>query len=321
MSAAGVREMARLLGGGAAGGKFHSIPCPAHHDAKPSASIWVGSDGRLHACCFAGCAAQAVLAAIGQQTRLIAPDGTFLTAAAGPAWQDCTREAENIEAEIAEAKRAFELAQRVELIWNAAAPLQEDCLGARYLRDTRGLRLPQLLGALRLHPGLYHPWSRQEWPALLGQVVDADGEFVAIHRTWLDPGSANKAPVEQPRASLGPVKGGAVRLWEVPGSTDVMVAEGIETALATAQLAGWRYPAWAALSTSGLTALVVPRRFRRVAIMGDSDANGAGEHAARILAHRLRKRGLRVVVRLPPVVGQDFNDVLLAQRDAGKKAT
>ena len=39
---------------------------------------------------------------------------------------------------------------------------------------------------------------------------------VAIHRTWLQADGAAKAAFRDPRLSLGPVGGGAVRLAEAP---------------------------------------------------------------------------------------------------------
>jgi hypothetical protein len=310
-----IRELARQMGGKAHSSRgFFAVPCPAHDDAQPSASIWL-SNGRVRARCFAGCSEHAILAAISRQAGMVTLDGSFIAAPA----QTLEPSAEDIEAEIVEARRSVELLARVEQIWSMAKPVAEGSPVARYLRETRGLDPRHIPAAIRFCPSLPHGWSRSSWPAMLGQVVDVEGALLGLHRTWLDGVTATKAPVEPNRAALGSIKGGAVRLWSAADSTDLLVGEGIETVLAAAQLAGWRYPAWAALSTSGLMALGVPRRFKRVTIMADHDPSGAGEHAARILAHRLRKRGLRVVVRVPPVVGQDFNDVLLAQRDAPKK--
>jgi hypothetical protein len=316
---ADLRELARLLGGRTAGGKFHSICCPAHHDANPSASIWLANDGRLGGRCFAECSAQAVLAAISQQTGLIAADGTFLAAAPGPAWQTRSGEAEDIEAEIAEAKELLKRVRLAERIWSETHEAVAGSLVARYLRETRGLDPSNIPNALRYHPSLWHGRSQTSWPAMVAPVVDVDGALIGVHRTWLDAESNNKAPVDPPRAALGPIGGGAIRLWDEAGSDDLMVAEGIETALAAGQLAGWRYPVWAGISAGGMEALALPKQIKRVAILADHDAGGAGKKAAKILKRRLRKRGVRVVI-LPPNPGEDFNDILLAKRDARQGA-
>jgi len=72
-------------------------------------------------------------------------------------------------------------------------------------------------------------------------------------------------------------------------------------------------PAWAALSTSGLVALALPPIVRRVVILADHDANGAGERAARAAAARWLAEGRLVRLALPPEPGSDFNDVLVGR--------
>ena len=56
------------------------------------------------------------------------------------------------------------------------------------------------------------------------------------------------------------------------------VAEGVEDALAAAELTG--LPAWAALSAGNMAELVLPERFREVLILADRDANGVGQENA-----------------------------------------
>jgi hypothetical protein len=225
--------------------------------------------------------------------------------------------AHNVEAEIEEAKRAVEVQERIEAIWAKAQPAAKDDPVARYLRDTRGLNPPCIPATIRFSPSLWHGWSSSSCPAMLAQVVDADGIALGLHRTWLTVITGNKATIDPNRAAIGAIKGGSVRLWEVSGSTDLLVAEGLETTLAAAQLAGWKYPAWAAISSSGLLALDVPRHFERVIIAADNDE--AGMKAAHVLAHRLRKRGRRVAIKAPPSVGEDWNDYLLSRQRAARQ--
>jgi phage/plasmid primase-like uncharacterized protein len=94
----------------------------------------------------------------------------------------------------------------------------------------------------------------------------------------------------------------------------LLIGEGIETCLAVMQATA--LPAWAALSTSGLVALVLPPVVRTVMIIADNDANGAGERAAWTAAQRWLAEGRRVRIALPPEPGTDFNDVLLGRDHA-----
>jgi DNA primase len=84
-----------------------------------------------------------------------------------------------------------------------------------------------------------------------------------------------------------------------------MVGEGIETCLAAMHATG--HAAWAALSTSGLRALDLPRDVRDVIVLADGDE--PGEAAARNCAWRWKREGRRVRIARPPK-GMDFNDLL-----------
>jgi hypothetical protein len=78
----------------------------------------------------------------------------------------------------------------------------------------------------------------------------------------------------------------AIRLG--PAAETLLVGEGIETALAGTTVTG--LPGWAALSTSGLAALVLPTIVRNVAILADHDRSGADARAARAAAARWASR-------------------------------
>jgi putative DNA primase/helicase len=114
-----------------------------------------------------------------------------------------------------------------------------------------------------------------------------------------------KAPVVPQKMLLGPCRGGAVRLG-VPGHV-LMIGEGIETCLAAMLTTG--YPAWAALSTSGLRALHLPNDVREVIVLADGD--DPGEAAAQECARRWKHEGRRVRIARPPQ-GMDFNDLLIS---------
>ncbi len=103
---------------------------------------------------------------------------------------------------------------------------------------------------------------------------------------------------------LGPCRGGVVRL-AAPAHV-LMVGEGIETCLAAMQATG--QAAWAALSTSGLRGLDLPRKVRDLIVLADGD--DPGEAVAQECARRWKREGRRVRIARPPQ-GMDFNDLLL----------
>ncbi|MER8809566.1 DUF7146 domain-containing protein [Mesorhizobium australicum] len=175
---------------------------------------------------------------------------------------------------------------------------------ATYLRS-RGLDVPAL-PALRFNAYLKHP-SGGVWPAMVALVTHgATGLPIAVHRTFLARDGGGKAPVDPPKMMLGSCRGGVVRLDE-PADV-LMVGEGIETCLAAMQASG--KPAWAALSTSGLRSLGLPRDVRDVIVLADGDE--PGEAAAQDCARRWKREGRRVRIARPPQ-GMDFNDLLKAR--------
>ena len=91
-------------------------------------------------------------------------------------------------------------------------------------------------------------------------------------------------------------------------SAAARLAEGIETTLAAMIATG--LPGWAALSTSGMTALAPPPIARTVIIVADHDTSGAGERPACAAAARWLSEGRRVRIAMPPIPGTDMADVL-----------
>jgi phage/plasmid primase-like uncharacterized protein len=209
------------------------------------------------------------------------------------------------EAEV-EAKREEEVRKFwARRIWAKSAPIV-DALPLRYLREVRGLH-GWRNDTLRWHP--HCPWSGVPWGrtgCIVAAVTDPAGDLAAIHR--IKPSLTGKAE----RKALGPIKGGACRLFPAKGH-QLLIAEGIEDALAGRMLTG--LPAWAAISAGNMGDLVLPEQYHEVLIIADGDENRMGLENARALAVRLRQEGRYVEVRLP-AAAKDANDVLRARRAA-----
>ena len=207
-------------------------------------------------------------------------------------------------------------------LWAAAEPI-EGTLAERYLtrRGITDLR-PD---ALRFHPRCFHCASSagptahtrriaddvtlipsrylSQWPALLAKVTDLGGVLTGVHRTWLNPANAEKAPLDPPRKSMGRLAGNGVRFGR---PTDILAAgEGLETVLSV-RMALPNLPCVAALSASLLTALRIPDGVKRIYIIVDADA--AGENAVRQLTERAEGEGVRALPLTFP--DGDANDAL-----------
>ena len=166
-------------------------------------------------------------------------------------------------------------------------------LAETYLR-ARGITAAlDELWSLRFHPACYYRESDddepQRWPALLAAITNVDGTITALHRIWLDRDGRSKAPVGDPRRSLGRQLGGGVRLGLIG---DVLaVGEGIETVLSL-RSALPRMPVLAGLSANHLAALELPDGVRRLYVARDNDP--AGRQAETRLRVRLQGRDVKV---------------------------
>nr|PZN72858.1 MAG: virulence-associated protein E [Pseudomonadota bacterium] len=263
--------------------------CPAHDDGDPSLSIDIGEGGKILVHCFAGCSQELVI----QKLRDM---NLWPEAASSRSQATLNKPKKNWMDQRENSERAL-------TIWKESLP-PEGSLVEIYLRS-RGLQLP-IPGAIRFHPKLRHPDGRF-FPAMIALVCDVFGTPVAIHRTYLNHEGTGKAPLSASKLMLGPCKGGAVRL--APHTDEVMIGEGIETCLSAMAVVG--KSAWAALSTSGMSAIELPQEIRKIIVLADGD--DAGERAAQDCAQRWSREGRAVFIARPPR-GLDFNDILTSRK-------
>ena len=211
-------------------------------------------------------------------------------------------------------KRERGPAREIAFILSHAQPIT-DTPASTFLRG-RGIDIPETAD-LKFHSDLTHWETKTGLPALVAIVRDHAGEAVAVHRTYLavdddDPVKVDKAPVSKPRMMLGKVAGGAVRLAGIGDDGVLGLCEGIETGLAM-MTAIPGLAVWATLSATNLEQVHLPPEARRIVILADHDASGAGARAAETAARRLRAEGRDVAIALPPREGEDFNDLLLRE--------
>ena len=206
-----------------------------------------------------------------------------------------------------DADRKREAARR---IWREARPAGGSVV-ERYLRE-RGIE-PAHPPSLRYHPGLRY--NDQDGPgalilpALVAGIQWPDRRIGAIQRTYLDPRGDRKAQVSDPRKTLGPFNGGALRLG--PAGPELGIAEGCETGLSAMRL--FDVPVWCACGAR-LSAIDLPPAVKTVHVFAD---NGApGREAAERAADRYTHEGRRVELRYPPAHFGDWNDVVRAQEAA-----
>jgi hypothetical protein len=284
-------KIARALGGSSvpdASGNY-LCRCPVHGDQRPSLSI-CDRDGKLLLHCFAGCSYSDLIAALKRLTLLPGKSGPGAPVAA-PA-QPARPPSDPLK------------------MWREASPRVAGSPVEAGLRN-RGRDLPAD-APLRYASSLWHWPTRTRRQAMIALVQRYDGAPITSHATFLSR-DGRKAPVNPARlfaAGVSPA-GGGVWFNGLGGNPELIVAEGIESALSAALL----YDAEACvatLSTHGMRTLVLsPSTRRPVRIFADHDLAGHGLEAARDLYRRLRSENREAIVTLPDNVGEDANDILL----------
>jgi hypothetical protein len=156
---------------------------------------------------------------------------------------------------------------------------------------------------------------------MVAAVTNGAGEMTAVHRTWLAKdvaGQWKKAPLQAPKASLGRISGGTIRLWrgasarplaDAPEGETVVIGEGIETCLSIAVSCPERR-VLCGVSLGNLGRIDLPAAITTVIIAADNDApGGPAEAALNAALRRLASTGRQVRIARSPV-GSDFNDCL-----------
>ena len=273
--------LARLEGVRPAGPRSWVARCPAHDDRDPSLSVSV-KEGRVLIHCFAGCAPEAVLGAVGLTWKDLREPDPWAWRPPFPSRPKPKPEPEGPSPEDRE---------RWESLWEAAKP-SHPLLG-RYLR-ARGL-------SLEPPPALRLAFLRGE-PVMVARVEGVKG-LLGLHMTTLEPDGRGRR--EKRLAKGSRPKGGAIRLFPLEAGKPLALAEGIETALAVWEATGW--PVWATIAAPFMKEVIVPE-VEQVLIAADHDR--AGLEAAHALARRLLREGRRVRLAVPPEEGADWLDVL-----------
>lgn len=213
-------------------------------------------------------------------------------------------------------------------IFQAAIPIKRGDLVDRYLLG-RGIDLrllPRAPRCLRLHPSLENPEDGVCYPAmvaLIGAPLSSNKGFAGIHRTWLEEradGSVGKAPMDNPKMSLGPYQGGCIHLTRGvseqrfrDATGTIHISEGIEDGLSVA-VAMPEVRVAVAVSLSMLASLELPAGIEEVCIIGQNDAGGslAAAQVQRAAQAFIAQRR-RVRLPRPPEGVKDVNELLQAK--------
>ena len=283
-------------------GSYGMVHCPVPNhgngsgDPKPSLKVTDHVDAVdiiLH--CFAGCDFRDARDALRRQGLL--PEG--------PQRADRRRGHQRDRASVAASKPKKTNGDRIEYarsIWEQAEPAS-GTLAETYLRSRDiEIEIPPTIGFAYLK----HVPTAATLPCMVCKVQGPDGSVIGVHRTYLREDGTDKAPVTPNRMMLGKVITGAVRLAKA--GPEIVIAEGLETALSVLQATG--KPTWACLSAPGLQAVVLPPLPLAKTVFIAADNDKAGLEAARKAAMRFTREGRQVRIVAPPEPGTDWNDAI-----------
>ena len=215
------------------------------------------------------------------------------------------------------------------------SPLWKELVNGSSIRWMRSLRYFENGGFL------------DSFPVLVAAFHNVDNTLVSLHRTFLNneegsvPACQYKAKVSSPKKMLArefsfELKGSVCRVFssylpQEDGSKAISpvlgLTEGIENALAVRQLAIQgkfgseleTIPVWASGNAVLMRQFQVPvfmkNALKKLIIFADNDENETGQKAAQALKDRLaadpETAHIQVSIRLPLVIGTDWNDELI----------
>lgn len=238
---------------------------------------------------------------------------------------------------------------KLSALWNEADPITADSPSVQYLKS-RGLDMAQLPENVRFLRGADY-WTRgEDTPLLIGRfpcmvcaIRDTDGELQGLHMTYFqttydkpygedglraphyqklaikhpETGEALPAKKMQSRKQ-GSISGMAVHLFPVPENGRLVIAEGIETALAARELFQARdWGLSAALSANSMAKYRLSDDLKEIVIIADNDTpRPVGFKAAHDLAVRAIKQGIKARIWQSDTLGYDALDELKEKRSS-----
>jgi P4 family phage/plasmid primase-like protien len=159
---------------------------------------------------------------------------------------------------------------------------------------------------IRLHPGLsFYEDTKGGWidrgrfPAMISPIMNGL-KLVGIHKTWLNKDGKGKIPFEGSKKTGkidSSISGGVIKLFPAESGIPLVIAEGIETAIAVHEATRW--PAWSCVSAMNFQKITIPQKFKPICLAVDLDKSGTGEREAKKLAQKLLKENRQVFFGVP----------------------
>ena len=233
--------------------------------------------------------------------------------------------------------------EKLAALWRSTEPIRPDSPVIQYLKS-RGLEMAHLPENVRFLPEKDYWTTGEDKPLLLGRfpcmvcaIRDMDEELQGLHLTYLQPSydkpcgedglhapryqklaikhpeTGEALPAKKMRSRKhGSISGQAVHLFPIPENGRLVIAEGIETALAARELyKAYDWGLYAALSANSMANFQFLNGIKEIAIIADNDTpRPVGYRAAYDLAMRAIKQGIKASIWQSETAGYDALDEL-----------
>lgn len=205
------------------------------------------------------------------------------------------------------AKQRLFLIKKASQVWSYCTPIKGS-IGEKYFYN-RAIENTVGEPNVKFHPKVKSKELEKYLPAIILKVATApDQELIALHRIYLDETGAKKAPLNDAKRALGPVKGSGIWLGK-PGPK-LYVAEGPENALSLREM-GAEFVV-SSVFGNNMASIAIPDYVELIILAGDNDGPGKKNvaRAAKTFAGE-QKKICKVIF---PPKNEDWNSALIREK-------
>ena len=266
--------------------------CPVHNDTKPSLDL-KQDNGKFLYKCRAGCSQDEV----GKELKRRFPEAF-------------KKDYQHSYHHQNKKKEKLGKADYVRKLWGEAINPQDTPVETYLKKRIPTLDRDKIPQCLQYLPKAWHSETKKNFRGLVASFTLFPAHNVeSIKIIYLTEDGTDKAPVDPQKRTIGQVQGKAIVID--PPTERLIVAEGVESALAVREIVKGLIPVWSADTATNLANLQLPPKPTASELIIACDYDEAGLKGALKLAMRAKKEGRQVNIIRPASPHTDFNDVFL----------
>lgn len=205
------------------------------------------------------------------------------------------------------AKKRLFLIKKATQVWSYCGPIR----GSRAEKYFYNRAIENTIDEpnVKFHPKVKSKELEKYFPAVILKVAKSPEDGLsALHRIYLDEDGSKKAPLEDAKRALGPIKGSGIWLGK-PGPK-LYVAEGPENALSLREM-GAEFVV-SAVFGNNIASLTIPDYVELVILAGDNDRPGKANVTKAAKAFTVEQKKICKII-FPPA-NEDWNSALMREK-------